>query len=329
MKLWSALSVSVCIVGLVFGCGEVSKTAGTNTNWLERCTEDIECSVGSCLCGLCTRTCTTSSDCSGVGASECQSAESLECDAPALVCAPVVSAGGSAGSGGSAGASAGSGGTAGDTACEGFGDDAEWGIPVRILNGTNRTLYVGTDTVACGTPPLFTVSDERDTFLHGPVTPPCGVLCEGGGRFTNCPPPICSLPNTVTLEPGGGSVTLIWDGLYTVDRILPIECKAPELGPPSIECIQARHIEPGRYIFRARAGTELDCSQTLGTGTECPACEQSGPEGCMTRGGLISGELLETEVTVDLGPAHGVGLEPGDSSGPLLAVEISFGVAGN
>jgi hypothetical protein len=38
-------------------------TVGTETNWLTRCEDSEECSVGSCVCGLCTFECEQESDC--------------------------------------------------------------------------------------------------------------------------------------------------------------------------------------------------------------------------------------------------------------------------
>lgn len=337
MKLRWVLAGSACVGGLFFGCGELSQPAGTNTNWLERCRSDAECSVGSCLCGLCTKTCENAGDCNEIEAAECRSGEALGCTKPEPVCAPKSSApGGSGGSAGAPGASAGSqstsagaganggasGGGSGSASCERFDDDTSWSVSVNVRNATDRTIHVGTDEVTCGLPPLFTVEDEQGTLLQDPGN--CRSRCEDRGLIGGCPP-VCLWPSSLTLEPGEG-VTLSWHGLYRVDTELPLECVAEEVGSTvPVPCDQARHIEPGQFTFRARAGTELDCSETIRD--ECPACTAN-PDaggGCTRLAGLISGELLEATVTVDLDASYGVGAtEPTSETGELNPVELVF-----
>jgi hypothetical protein len=54
-----------------------------NTNWLTSCEEDDDCRDDlSCSCGVCTRECTTTADCSGLGGSVCD----IESEAFASAC---------------------------------------------------------------------------------------------------------------------------------------------------------------------------------------------------------------------------------------------------
>lgn len=72
-------------------CSGSGPKAGTNTNWLEHCESDRDCSVGSCLCGICTVACATSSDCSGIQGAVCIATNELgaSCVAPSGdICAP-------------------------------------------------------------------------------------------------------------------------------------------------------------------------------------------------------------------------------------------------
>ena len=48
-----------------------SPSVGGETNWLVRCSSDEPCEIGSCLCGVCTRECSTDSACSGHFAGSC------------------------------------------------------------------------------------------------------------------------------------------------------------------------------------------------------------------------------------------------------------------
>ena len=54
------------------GCAEPGAPA-LDAGWLSRCTSDVECAIGACVCGLCTAACSNESDvCSGVpGAASC------------------------------------------------------------------------------------------------------------------------------------------------------------------------------------------------------------------------------------------------------------------
>ena len=62
------------------GCGSASSGSdpgkvGGETNWLSTCEEDSDCSVGSCLCGICTRACDSPSSCNSIDGAVCSSEE--------------------------------------------------------------------------------------------------------------------------------------------------------------------------------------------------------------------------------------------------------------
>jgi hypothetical protein len=133
----------------------------------------------------------------------------------------------------------------------------------------------------------------------------CRSSCEQvmtHGPIGGCPA-ICRFPSVVTLAPGESTIE-VWSGLYNETRTLPEACVDTDLAKQNLSCSQARQIQPGTFTFMAQAGTELDCMQT--TGTACGTCMPDGKGGCVTAGGLISGELLAAETTVDLGPGYGV-----------------------
>ncbi|HTV24367.1 MAG TPA: hypothetical protein VMG12_36995 [Polyangiaceae bacterium] len=51
------------------GCGraESPEPIDSETHWLMSCDSDLDCGAGSCECGVCTQTCATSAECSGLG----------------------------------------------------------------------------------------------------------------------------------------------------------------------------------------------------------------------------------------------------------------------
>jgi len=62
---------------LLCGCSPNSREDGdSQTNWLEACREDSQCSMGTkCLCGVCTRTCTVPKTCTNVKQGQCVPAD--------------------------------------------------------------------------------------------------------------------------------------------------------------------------------------------------------------------------------------------------------------
>jgi hypothetical protein len=81
-------------------CGQSHTPApevGGETNWLRTCTKSSDCDAGSCLCGLCTTACTSSSACTDPFTGECTTIRTAmggnACDAkdtvpPAGMCLP-------------------------------------------------------------------------------------------------------------------------------------------------------------------------------------------------------------------------------------------------
>jgi hypothetical protein len=226
--------------------------------------------------------------------------------------------GGKASTGG--GTMGGSGGSAGKAECEALADDQPHYVPVQIVNDSSETLYVGADMVTCGEPPLFEVTDAEQRPLSPPG--PCRASCEHAIKSgpTSCPA-VCFTPGAVALKPGEGLSTE-WRGQYLDLVKLPDQCQHADY--PTPQCDRAISVQPGTFVFSAKAGTELDCSQT--TGTECGECEVSGKGGCITPSALIAGSVRTAEAKVELDGSYGVGSDngDGDAEGALDAVEIRF-----
>ncbi len=111
-RTWNSIIVGI-VLGVVAACADTSGGGGeSETNWLKTCTTDADCTVGSCLCGVCTKACTPGGSCTnGPPESECvASASATECSGfsspPSGVCLPPREAGT-----GTGGANGGSGGT--------------------------------------------------------------------------------------------------------------------------------------------------------------------------------------------------------------------------
>jgi len=96
---------------VIAGCAESRQPGGSvmgNTNWLTQCDEDGDCAAGlSCVCGVCTRECESSSDCDGLAGAACESGAQLAssgtaaCETPSVpdVCLPMCSSQEECGSG--------------------------------------------------------------------------------------------------------------------------------------------------------------------------------------------------------------------------------------
>lgn len=222
--------------------------------------------------------------------------------------------------GGSLGGHATSGGasTGGATcAASSFADDQGWSVSVVIRNESKQTLHLGQATLTCGVGPFFKVEDAAGTPLPdlGDCRQPCESVVKGGG--VGCPA-ICRFPEAITLAPGEGTSTL-WSGLFRTTVSVPVQCLPTGHNSEPLHCDRAQQIEPGRFRFIARAGTDLDCSSTIGT---CGACEMSSVGGCRTSAALVAGKSLSAETTVELGGGYGVGPDVGN--GMPYPVEIFF-----
>jgi hypothetical protein len=83
-------ALALVLLGLqTTSCSEPG-SAGTNTNWLRSCTESRECGeYGSCLCGLCTNTCSNDSECSpGICGSSLDASNRCGVHEAARLCVP-------------------------------------------------------------------------------------------------------------------------------------------------------------------------------------------------------------------------------------------------
>jgi len=232
---------------------------------------------------------------------------------------------------------AGGAGAGGADACTVFDDDAPASVMVAISNLTSAPIYLGQDMVTCGVTPLFQVADADGAALPGlgDCRSPCTSLRQQGvGGCTG----ICLLPSAVALQPSETLYTT-WDGFFRVSGQLPAKCVPFDSGnETTVACDQAKRIDPGSFLFSARAGSALDCSQTTGAGS-CTACTPSPNGGCTTSGSLVTGPMHSTQTFVLLNESYGVyptaSANPGPNAGNAelpapggniaqLAVELIF-----
>ena len=86
-----AFLASLVVLGTLLDCSACSplgESGGSNTNWLERCEADSDCSRGQeCWCHACTVPCTGASDCGN--SSECRVTEGLGCNEPSASAGPL------------------------------------------------------------------------------------------------------------------------------------------------------------------------------------------------------------------------------------------------
>lgn len=78
----TVIALAVIAVGTSCASSEAPSSLMGNTNWLTSCDEDDDCGDLSCSCGVCTRECTATSDCSELGGSVCD----VESEALASAC---------------------------------------------------------------------------------------------------------------------------------------------------------------------------------------------------------------------------------------------------
>jgi hypothetical protein len=63
---WTRTWTLLLVIGGSFASacnGETTETVGSETNWLDPCTADDDCSEGRCLCGVCSKECTEVAGC--------------------------------------------------------------------------------------------------------------------------------------------------------------------------------------------------------------------------------------------------------------------------
>jgi cysteine-rich repeat protein len=146
------------VLALFAACGTDRIGGDSETNWMERCDTASDCDAGTeCLCGVCSKSCAGSGDCSGLaGPAEClSSTEFPGCDAstdPERVCLPAASSDPS--SGGSGGIGGRPEGVTGGVPSSGAGGDAgsDGGLGcLKIPKGDG-----GASSISAVVPPLGT-----------------------------------------------------------------------------------------------------------------------------------------------------------------------------
>jgi hypothetical protein len=197
--------------------------------------------------------------------------------------------------------------------CAGFEDGAPSYVQVAIINKTTAAIYLGQDMANCGVSPLFRVSDSAGAILQPPssCSGSCQSFIDNGpmGCLANC-----AFPSAIALQPGETLYTS-WDGLFQVERQLPMQCIASSYNVAT--CQQTKQVLPGAFEFSAVAGRSVDCKAT--SGGACAACTPTpgGAGGCSTPGALISGQMLSTFTHVQLDASYGVYGNPPPAPAPL------------
>lgn len=236
--------------------------------------------------------------------------------------------GGASAQGGS-GNHAGSGGGGQAQGCHAFDDELATSVAVNISNQTSGPIYLGDAAEACGSQPspLFGVDDAAGEFLL-PVDAcrrPCQQPDNGGCTL------LCAPQRTILLN-AGEVLSTSWSGLYTVARTLPASCSQGGTDPV-LDCQQAKRVEPGSFVFRAVAGTSLECQQRAEDGS-CIPCTPAPEGGCETPGSFLAGTVLGAATPVMLNEAYGVypaaaadpssGSGAGPNTNARLSVELVF-----
>lgn len=173
------LGLLALLLGAVGACsGKTVTQGGSETNWFAMCAHDSDCSVGSCLCGVCTQSCDDASGCpSGLDACAstdtpafgdmCNSsapkrlclkgcgsgvvcAEGFTCDSGA--CVPTQRTDADAGSGGGTG-SGGTTGSGGKTGSAGT-SAGQAGAATAMSGPTTATVFVDQITISQDPGPL-------------------------------------------------------------------------------------------------------------------------------------------------------------------------------
>lgn len=200
--------------------------------------------------------------------------------------------------------------------CAAFADELGGPSPRMVIrNATSRVIHLGPVRAACGSFVPYSIATEGGQVLS--IDQDCPTLCSA--RMKGLPfgcPLICVYPRSITLQPGESTLTK-WGG-YFASTLLPRECRRDS--PSTEQCTQFKKIEPGTYLFSAQAGTELDCSSTT-SNPECEPCEPVEAGGCATNGGVIAGDVLRAETTIEVDASHGVGA---DASSDPTPVELVF-----
>lgn len=227
------------------------------------------------------------------------------------------SGGGGTGSGGGnhAGSSSGGKASAGAAQCDPaqLQDETSNGVEVRLINGTQHAIYLGSVMPGCDVP-LLQVKSATGQSVQG--TGFCASSCQQlmSGNL-GCPAILCPASSVLKLAAGETTVAT-WSALYTETVSVPPACQNKSIG---VECQRIVRAEPGTYVFSAQAGASMRC--TVPDLMSCQTCAPSGDGGCRTYPAIITGPLLQAEVKVDLDASYGIGAEP---TVVTRQVEITF-----
>jgi hypothetical protein len=156
------------VAAIATACATMNSSSGSNSNWLAICADDSQC-TGSleCWCGVCTKVCTTASDCSSLTLATCDMDRALAiCGGPATKLGCTV-------------------GCKNDEDCKSLGADtrcSEGSCTKSALDGDGgRSLCKRTPDLASGRlAGLFQNADHHcslDSDCHGATGISCGNPC--------------------------------------------------------------------------------------------------------------------------------------------------------
>lgn len=204
-RTWNSIIVAT-VFGIFAACANTSGGGESETNWLKTCTTNADCSVGSCLCNVCTIACTPGGSCaSGPPESECvASASANECsgvsDAPRGVClAPREAGAGTGGAGAGTGGHGTGGRSTGGTGGSGGGNDTG-GVPTggAGTGGALDTTDGGSTSVETGGGPGSGNTGGRSSRDGGNDAADAGCVFPRAWIYTEpgCDKgPVCAIPD--------------------------------------------------------------------------------------------------------------------------------------
>lgn len=213
-------------------------------------------------------------------------------------------------------------GAGGVSSCAAHDDDLGTRIDVVIENRTSAVLYLGTDSVTCGLTPRFQVQDVNGRLLPGPSDCPHSCLQARTNGVGGCAT-VCILPSAVPLQPGQKFMTS-YDGLEVLQTSLPQGClDTGVIAEGTFPCEQSKRIQPGDYVFSARAGLQLECSLT--GDASCGVCPSGDP--CEIPGATIAGAPVVAQTLVSLDGSYGLYPAPDSGSAGADAPSPGAGAA--
>lgn len=166
---------------LLSGCGARAYEGGgdSNSNWLKACDPDADCGSGlECLCGICTRTCTSNRACGDDEVATCDVRST--CEQPVAVCTPRGTGATDADTGATRDVDAGKTKSPEDTTGTGT-FTADGGLVTTTGTGTGTSPNTDTTGTGTGTSPTNTAGDTR--------TSPTNTTGTNTGTPTDTPVP--------------------------------------------------------------------------------------------------------------------------------------------